>query len=848
MIKPIQVSLASTAMAAALIAGISVIATPAAAQTAGPPTDSPSSTNTDTDDSNRLQEVVVTARKRSEKIDTVPLAITAMTSQKIEARNLKSLEDIAAFSPGFYTQSQTGTGAGRNDRSFRQLTFRGIGASSTNIGPFAGGVAFLDGAPVLNSSLANVQDLERVEVLRGPQSAYFGRSTFIGAVNYITKDPTSDWSGRVTGEVAEDDLVDTSIAVSGPIIGDIMSFRASGRYYRKGGQYYTANSGVRVGSQGTDSLSLVVLTKPIDGLRIRTFGNYFEDSDGPPAQYYLGGKTIRPGGANCSLGGPGGGYYCGDVPQTADRSLISANLNLTAQLYNDLVLNLPTPSGARFPALPPELPFDYSDYVKNFGLKRRAYQFSNRIDYEFGDGYTVSAVSAHHKEKIVTFNDLGFRANPNFQFSTTVGYKDRDYSQELRLVSPVNQRLRFIAGGNYVDVKQSTSGIIGQFGAVGAPFSVLSFGPRRVGYTQAKTPAIFGGIYFDVLPPLTLTVEGRYQWDKISTKAATSDTTFVSAEKTFKSFSPRVSLDYKLTPTSTIYALFSRGYKPGGFNATTILSQPQFVLDQLAKTGAAGTYDQEKLDNYEAGIKGSFLDNKLRVALDGYLGKYSNAQIPQPVTVFTTQTGGVTNTGPGAAQNTLVPVISVGKIDLKGIEFEAEAVVLPGLRLGATLAYTDTNIKYFFCTECANILPQNPGYVAGTSPLANSVQVTSTRGNRLPGSPKISYTLSASYESKLDNGVTAYIGGDYLYRGNYFADAANIASSGSSEVFNGRLGVRWNDISVELFARNLFNNESPSVAYGTFDSQLHPAGSGANTVLIGLPDRRRIGLRASISF
>lgn len=828
-----KAALSSNTTAFALLIGMAAIAAPAHAQTAS----ATPQAATDAEDNTTLGDIVVTARKRSELIDTVPLAITAMTSQKIEARNLKSIEDVAAFSPGFYTQSQTGTGAGRNDRSFRQLTFRGIGANSTNVGPFAGGVAFLDGSPVLNSSLANVQDLQRVEVLRGPQSAYFGRSTFIGAVNYITKDPTNDWTGRVTAEVAEDNLIDTSLAISGPLIPDVMSFRLSGRHFRKGGQYQTFNSHVPVGSQGTDAISLTILTKPVEGLSIRTFANYFEDSDGPPAQYYLGGKTVRPGGGNCNLGGTGGAYFCGEVPQEANPALISANLNVTPQLYDDLVANV-----RGFP-----IPFKYSDYLQTFGLKRKALQLSNRIDYQVSD-YTVSAVSAYHEEKIVTFNDLGFRSNPTNQFSTTVGYRDYDYSQELRLVSPTNKPIRFILGANYVKVKQSTSGIIGQFGVPGAPFTVFNFGPRQVGYTQAETPAVFGGAYFDIGPKLTLTLEGRYQWDKISAHAATTATTYVDASKTFKSFSPRASLDYKLTPTSTLYILASRGYKPGGFNAASILSQPQFILDQLASTGAGPVYGQERLDNFEAGVKGSFLDGRVRFALNGYVGRYTNAQIPQPKTVFTTQTGGVTNTGPGAPQNTLSPVVSVGKIDLKGIEFEGEAILVPGLRVGATFAYTDTKIKNYFCGECASIIAQNPGYVAGVSPISDSVQVTSTLGKRLPGAPKFSYTLSASYEGKVSEKLTAYIGADYLYRGTYFADAANIASSGAAETFNARLGFRWDNMNIELFARNLFDNQSPSVAYGIFDSELHPAGSSANTVLIGLPDRRRIGVRASVSF
>ena len=124
-------------------------------------------------------------------------------------------------------------------------------------------------------------------------------------------------------------------------------------------------------------------------------------------------------------------------------------------------------------------------------------------------------------------------------------------------------------------------------------------------------------------------------------------------------------------------------------------------VTSLTSTGAGGVYDQERLDNFEGGIKGSFLEGKLRMALNGYLGKYSNAQIPQPTTVFTTQVGGVTNTSPGAPQNTLAPVVSVGKIDLKGIEFESEAILAPGFRVGATFALNDTKIKKFFCNECA---------------------------------------------------------------------------------------------------------------------------------------------------
>lgn len=804
-----RISLTSTAVAIALAPGLGGFVASARAQTAqsGEPA--------------KLEDVVVTARRRSESIDTVPLSITAMTSERIEERNLKTIDDVAAFSPGFFTQTQTGTGAGRNDRSFRQLTFRGIGASSTNVAVFAGGVAFLDGTPVLNSSLANVQDVERVEVLRGPQGVYFGRSTFIGAVNYITKDPTDTWTGRASAEVGQRDLVDASGAISGPV-SDSASFRLSARHYRKGGQYRTSNERKVLGSQGTDAVSLTFLFKPTENLTIRPYYNYFEDSDGPPAQYTLGGRTVGPGGANCSLGGSTGAYWCGEVPQKADPSLISANLSVTPALYANLVQN-----ARGFP-----IPFAYADYINDFGLKRKAHQYSTKIDYTFG-GFTLTSVSAYHNERIVTFNDLGFRANPTFQFSTTVGYKDYDWSQEFRLVSPTDRRLRFVTGVNYVKLRQSTSGIIGQFGS----FGVLNFAGLQVGYTQAQTPAVFAGGYFDFTPKLTLTVEGRYQADKIRGHFARSATAFIDATETFKTFSPRVSLDYKLSDTSTVYVLASRGYKPGGFN-NGILTQPQFILDQFAVTGAGPVYDQEKLDNFEAGIKGSFLDGRVRAALTAYVGRYDNAQVVQPITVFTTQNpNGSPNTA--GATNTFALVRSIGKADLKGLEVEGEALLAPGFRVGATAAYTEAEIKDWFCSECRNILAQN---------ATNNVQVTSTIGKRLPGTPKIAYTLSSSYEREFSGGVFGYVGADYLYRGTYYAEAANIASSGASKTANLRIGARKGNVNVELFARNAFDNQSPSIAYGTFDSTVFPTFTSANVVRVGLPDRRRIGIRASASF
>lgn len=819
-----------TTMACSVIAIAIATSTAASAQQATAPT----SETPAVQDNMRLEEIVVTARKRTEKLDIVPLAITAMTSAKIEARNLKSLEDVASFSPGFYTQQSTNSGFGRNDRAFRQLTFRGIGAIGSNISITAGGVAFLDGAPVLNSSLANVQDLERVEVLRGPQAAYFGRSTFIGAVNYITKDPSNKLSGRVSGEYAEDNLIDVSASISLPIA-SWASLRLSGRYFSKDGQYRTSNERRRVGDQSTKSFSATLLLKPTDRLKIRTFFNHFEDDDGPPAQYIIGGGTA--GVSNCNLGGRYGAYYCGDVPQKANPALISANLTMTPAIYNGLILN-----DRNFP-----VPFSFKGRLNDYGLNRKADQFSNRIDYTLNDaGLLLTSVSAYHEEHLATLSDFSFRGGVNptnnapiLTISTAFGIRSFDYSQELRLVSPQSGRFRWVAGGNYLYVKQPTGYVISSF--FGA---ILNFGSRKVGFNKAETPSVFGGAYFDIVPNLTLSAEARYQADTISGRFAKSATEFITPDpkKTFKSFSPRVSLDYKITPTSTVYALFSRGYKPGGFNGVDLLSAPADERAQIltALPTAGDSFNQERLDNYEAGIKGSFLDGRLRMALNGYIGRYRGAQVPVAVVVDRA-------TNPPTRQ-TYGPIINIGDVNLKGVEFEGEVIVFPGMRLGATFAYTDSKIIDYYCSECSDIYPQAPGIPPGPSILPNSVNFTIPVGKQLPGTPKVAYTLSANYERKIDNTASIYLGADYLYRGKYFADAANVASSGDSETVNARIGFRKDKYNVELFARNLFDDQSPGIVYGNLAPNAFFTLPSANTLKVALPDRRRIGIRLSANF
>jgi iron complex outermembrane receptor protein len=182
-----------------------------------------------------LEEVIVTARKREENLQEIPIAITAVSAADILEGDVTGLEDIAALAPGFYFFNQGGSQPGRYNT---QLRFRGLNQAQFSPS-FETGALFVDGVYVLNGGTSlSLMDIERVEVIKGPQAAYFGRNTFGGAVNFITRDPSMDeFSGELSVSGTDRSRFDVSGIVEGPIIQDSLAGSLSfqrGTIYRLG--------------------------------------------------------------------------------------------------------------------------------------------------------------------------------------------------------------------------------------------------------------------------------------------------------------------------------------------------------------------------------------------------------------------------------------------------------------------------------------------------------------------------------------------------------------------------------------------------------------------------------------
>jgi len=224
--------------------------------------------------------VIVTARKTEQSIQDVPLAITALGALELQAAGFEDIINISKAAPGLFIESINGTSA----RVQTQPRFRGITFDSNSLLQRTATV-FVDG--ILTSGglqSIDVNEVERVEIIKGPQSALFGRNTYSGAINYITKDPSSDFGGHFSALAATRDKYNVSGGIEGGLIGDTLTGRISGAYNSKGGHYDNAAvDGQELGEETDRNVNATLAFAPTDNFKLKLRGTYYETDDGPAA-------------------------------------------------------------------------------------------------------------------------------------------------------------------------------------------------------------------------------------------------------------------------------------------------------------------------------------------------------------------------------------------------------------------------------------------------------------------------------------------------------------------------------------------------------------------------------------
>lgn len=748
-----------------------------------------------------LEEITVTARKRDETLLDVPLSITALTAAQLDKYNLQSMEEMSRMTPGmFYTDFG---GTGRQDRASSQYVVRGLSINNYSQSS-AAAVLFIDGVPIYSGNTPGTLDIERIEVLKGPQTATFGRNTFSGAISVTTRDPGDEWSGRAVAEYANYDSTRLGLSVEGPIVEDKVSFRLSGEHRNEGSQYQSSATSDPLGGQTTSSLWGTLKFTPTEQLEIRATANLYKYRDGPGAHV----RFIKAD-HTCDVGNTGSpSWWCGILPEASDAD---THARFTDQRWLDLTLPVVNLPGLN------EKP----------GLKSENFHANLKVTYSLANDIELQSITGYNETKDANIQQEWSNADfKNPFFGVIPGVRSdsfwlyilegdaSDFSQEFRVSSNSEDRLRWSFGGNYLYFSDVGS-VIGDV-SLGAPLNLP--GARR----QTDTYSGFGSIYYDVADNLELGIEGRYQSDKIKDSprfwATDARGPGTPLNGSWNVFTPRVSVKYKPTDDTMIFALWARGSRPGAFNSNLSPGAlaPGVAEAVRAASGAGLEVEQEKLDSFDIGIKSRFMDGRGTVTLTAYTGAITNAQTPQSLTLLQ----------PSLFIGTVLT--NLGKTNLKGVEFETSFQVTDEFNVSAAYSLNDTNIS----------VGEDLSVVA----LGTSSDVT---GNRLAQTPRTQGFINGTYTSALNSSVDWYAGADLMYIGGKYVTRANLLSTGAQYLLNARIGVELeNNMSIELWGKNITGDETPDQAQKAFDYQTFQSVA----LNIALPRKTTYGLRVNYNF
>jgi len=752
------------------LTALAFFAGPAFAQeSSGAPTATATSAPAVQKDASEGGEIMVTARRRNEALVDVPLAISVVTSAKLQQLNITSTTELANFVPSLEFNNYT-PGNARNDRGAqRSLVFRGL-----NVG---GASVFLDGAAVSGNEVPAGLDIGQVEVLRGPQSVYFGRSTMTGAVSYRTKAIPDHWTAEGSALVAEQDERDLEASVAGPVVPGLLGVRVTGMDQHYGGYVRNDYDGSMLGKTSRTSISTTVDFTPASNLEFKGYANYFRDSDGASATAF-----IRSSFDNCTLPGATQATFCGEIPDRS-HSVNYVNTTIPANMAA-VIMGTPLIKGAGFDAKVGQQRYVInSDIVGTWGIS---------------DYLKLQSITAYHDNKTLAIADgIDQPVQASFPYSKyfySYTITSRDFSQELRLTSDAERRLSWTFGGNFL-WQQSQSQAIVDF--LQQPSGTDLAIPQAIGTDTARTFGIFGGGYFKLTPKLTVSAEGRYQWDDISIRSQTpTQVETVHESATFKSFSPRVSLDYDLGGHRKIYASYSTGNTPGGFNTglaqyrgqTAVLAQVQQLL------GVTGeTYQEQKLKIGEIGLKGNFAGGRGYFDINGYYGVLNNQQV---------------------SVQQLIPLLgysvtatsNVGKSKIHGIEVQASYNLTKDLSVNGSFAWNDNERSQYVNT-------------AGKSQFGT----TDFSGRQFAYVPTYSGSAVVAYTHPIGGDWNFFSNVSGFYRGKEYVDAYNAAYIKGRIQADLRGGISNDRYTIELFVKNLFDNQqytggsiAPDYGTGTY--------------------------------
>jgi outer membrane receptor protein involved in Fe transport len=716
-------------------------------------------------------DIIVTAQKREQRLNDVGLAVTAIGGDALQERQITTLSDIAQIVPGLvFSNSASNTPV---------YTLRGVGFNDTTLGSYPDVSVYLDEAPLPFPVMTKLTafDLERVEVLKGPQGTLFGNNATGGAINYIAAKPTSTFEAGGYLSYGRFNTIDTEAYLSGPL-SKTLSARVAGKVTIGDDWQRSYTTDETTGEVENYAGRVQLLWEPTERLRISLNANGWLEKGDPLAVQLI------------SVRNQGPGNPVSDAPLSPED-----------------------PRAANFSS-------NINPYLDN-----RLWQAIGRIDLDVTDDLTVTSLTSYtdYKQDMAFDGDGVVENNADFRF---FGGGIKSFSQELRVANGGSGPLRFIVGLNYSDDRaRDTSELDYRDSTITTGTAVFLGGIFRSAFRanqNMKNYAAFANAEYDIGD---LTLKGGVRYTK-SERRANSCFFGVAAENSSLPFEPlyeffanalraqnglgpidltaadtldcltidntgllgedptflpgefvgelnednvswRAGIDYKPRPGLLLYANVAKGYKAGSFPSVAASTSQQ-----------SQPVRQESLQSYEAGIKATLIDRTLQANAAFFYYDYQDRQIRSKIAD--------PNFG------LLDALVNVPKSDVKGFEIELTATPTTGFSAYANFSYIDAKVK-----EYTGINPE-------TGALGQNFD-----GAELPYTPKYQVSTGVSYEFPVGATLLAYGGADLTYRSD------TTAFIGGSELFkikdyalvDLRAGIkdaddRW---SLQVWGKNVGN-------------------------------------------
>lgn len=745
----------------------------------------------------RLNEIVVTARKQEESILDVPVAVTAFSAEDIESMGLSNLNELAHLVPGFALDP----GLGRQPAAYRPM-FRGVTTVRNGVANANAGNTFIDGIYVGAALLATeLENLERIEIMRGPQSAQFGRNTYVGAVNYVTRRPSDTLEGRVTATVAQHDSYEASGWISGPIGDGSLRFALGAGHREYGGEWTNQRDGSDIGGESSDEVSARLLWAPSEDLEV-SLKLGWQHADDDHYAVYLQPSTLN----NCC-------FRTADAPRSREYYQGKVQIRNEVNLYTDL-LDANGGSGMDLDRRLASLKLDWQlgDYTFT--------SLTGIIRDDYDQGYDTSQ-AAYDPGVPATFlcgMPVPPVLPPRGSFLLREHIKYDDFSQELRLSSDVAKPLRFTLGAYYYRGRSTVAGRQRIDPCTGLAHDVAR---ER---DKVENRAVFGALAWDFREDWTAGLELRWAEDEVTVTSLPLSGAAQRYRAAPDTLTPRFTLDWRALDSTSFYVNVSKGTRAPDFNTQ--------VPDESYRS-----VDEESAWNYELGMKSHLPELGLNLALAVYEIKVKNQQVTELVEMPSGGTASI--------------LTNAGRTRVRGIEAEAGAPLGEHLSWRASWTWTDSEIRDWTSQEVAD-LRGSDGSQEQNDALGN------VAGNRSPRVPKHMASLLLRYQRQLNAGVDWYGSADWSFESARYGSEDNLAEVGNRQLLGLRAGLLFKRWDVSVWAKNLLDDDTPTDFLRFFDGRhktlpTYPyeglrVSNTPRGFAIPLPRGRQIGATASWRF